>query len=101
VTLPNCLRKFSQTKHLAFGGRELRYLKLLAGRQAQRLRIQEISKIIAQRVQDSQPQCSSGNLPPEAHLGKQRAILASLVGKPQKCPEVSNAEKSCHHSYTD
>jgi hypothetical protein len=30
--LPKCLWKFSQTKHLAFAGRELRSLKLLAGR---------------------------------------------------------------------
>jgi hypothetical protein len=32
VTLPNCLWKISETKLLAFAGRELRYLKLFAGR---------------------------------------------------------------------
>jgi hypothetical protein len=30
--LPNCLLKFSKTKHLAFTGRKLSYLKLLAGK---------------------------------------------------------------------
>jgi hypothetical protein len=37
VILPNCLREFSKAKHLAFPGREFRYLKLLAGRSAWRM----------------------------------------------------------------
>jgi hypothetical protein len=36
VALTTCLWKNSRTKHLAFAGREIRFLKLFAGMQALR-----------------------------------------------------------------
>jgi hypothetical protein len=49
VNLPNCLREFTKAKQGDFPGRELRYLKLLAGRQVERLSIGVIGNIADHR----------------------------------------------------
>jgi hypothetical protein len=58
--------------------------KLLAGRQALRLRNSGNSNNQSQRVWDSQPQCLHGNLPQDANLVREsgaRTLTKLLRGK--------------------
>jgi hypothetical protein len=68
----------SKIKHIAFPGREVRSLKLLAGRRACKLR--NLGDLKNHSPESSGPprQCQGGNLPAEANLERERAKRGHL-----------------------
>jgi hypothetical protein len=72
ATNPNCQWKIPETKHLPFAGRELRFLKLLAGRRVFRLNNLGDLKDHSTEFWDSQPQCLHESLLPEADRERER-----------------------------
>jgi hypothetical protein len=81
----NCLREFSKAKHLAFSDRELRYLKLLSGRPAWRLRnLGDMEKLRTKGFWIS------------SHIVHVETYCQKIPGS--KLPEVGNCIQTCHHN---
>lgn len=99
VTPLNCLRKISKAKHIAFAGRNLRYLKIP---KAGKLGIEwsrRLEKLTAQRFLELPTILSAWESATRGKLGGRRldrTTSTSLTGKAQKHRWVSSPTQSCH-----